>query len=428
MRLRLIGCALLLLAAPLLPAGPVHAATPATSYWYGTVTAISDGDTIYVDIAGDGIGSVPVRNAGIQATEMHGGNGLPECHAVQATALMARLVPVGSRVRLAAWYASSTSGTDPNGVTRLLRYVDAYDPQTRQYDIDVQLELLKAGLVMWEPIGEMARVASYHLPMQRAMASRLGLFDTNACREGPLQGTPMPMWVHYDADGDDAVLNGEWIALRNRGSYDVPLAGWHLRDSSHSFYHDGTYFTFPARAVVRAGQTITIYAGPGTDDVATGRYHLDRPTGMVFPNVTDPATGYPGKAVYLLDPDLDFRGWSDYPCLTNCVTPPVHIARVQYRGEEYVDLRLDASATSPVDLTAYTGVEVTNDGWTKQLMPGTVLAPGETLRVWCQRGGTDTRLRQHWRHTGYMFEDTGDTVVLRTALSTVLSSVSYGTG
>lgn len=295
MRLRLFGCALLLLAAPLLPAGAAQAATPATWYWYGTVTAISDGDTIYVDIAGDGIGSLPVRNAGIQATEMHGSNGSPECHAAQATALMARLAPVGSRVRLAAWNPASTSGTDPSGATRLLRCVDAYDSRTGQYDIDVQLELLKAGLVMWEPIGEMARVAPYHLPMQRAMASRLGLFDTNACREGPLQGTPMPMWVHYDADDDDAALNGEWIALRNRSSYDVPLTGWHLRDSSHSFYHDGTYFTFPAGAVVRAGQTITIYAGPGTDDMASGTYHLDRPTGMVFPNVTDPATGYPGN-------------------------------------------------------------------------------------------------------------------------------------
>lgn len=81
-----------------------------------------------------------------------------------------------------------------------------------------------------------------------------------------------------------------------------------------------------------------------------------------------------------------------------------------------------------MDLTAYTGIEATNDGWTKQLMPGTVLAPGETLRVWCQRSGTDTRLRQYWRHTGYMLEDTGDTVVLRTAASTVLSSLSYGTG
>lgn len=434
MRLRLLRSIsiVLLLAGPLLTGVAARAATagpPPTWYWYGIVTSVSDGDTLYVDVAGDGMASMPVRNAGIQATEMHGETGSPECHASAATALMTRLAPPGTRVRLAAWYPNSTSGTDPAGTTRLLRYVDAYNPATRSYDIDIQLALINAGLVMWEPTTEMARVATYHLSTQRAMAARRGLFDTNACGQGPLQGTPMPMWVHYDADGDDAVLNKEWIALRNRAPYDVPLAGWRLRDSSHSFYRSTTYFTFPPGAVIHSGQTITIYPGPGTHDVARGSYYLGHPTGMVFPNVTDPRSGYPGKTIYLLDPDLDFRGWADYPCLVNCVAPPVHIARVQHRGpEEYVDLTLNASATAAVDLTAYTGLELTNDGWTKQLMPGTVLAPGETLRVWCQRSGRDTRLQQYWGHSGYMLEDTGDTVVLRTAQSVILSTNSNGTG
>ena len=662
-----------------------HALGVGLTYWYGTVTAISDGDTVYVDIAGDGKPAVPIRNSNIQATEIHGVDGGAECHAYDAAALMARLVPVGTRVRLAAYYSDSTAGTDPRGAVRYLRYVDKYNSATRLYDIDVQAALLSAGLVLWQPLPrETARQSAYHLLMQQAMTKRLGLFGSATCdgtrsvgvdfngdqrsdvavwrpstgtwyvrgyatvqwgaagdqpvagdydgdgrsdfavwrpsngtwyvrgvgvtawgvrgdvpvpadfdgdgrmdlavwrpstgtwyvrgyatvqwgatgdqpaagdydgdgrsefavwrpstgtwyvrgvgvtawgvrgdvsvvgdfngafgadvtifrpatgtwyvrgyvmtqwgaagdqpvagdydgdgrsdlavwrpssgtwyirgvaattwgvrsdvpirgsvlRRQGTGGTPatataaLRMWFHYDADGDDAVMNQEWVHLHNAGSSDLPLAGWRIRDASHTLYRGGPYFTFPAGTVVRAGQTLTIYPGTGTDDVAEGRFYLGNSTGNVFPNVSDPRVGYPGKAWYLLDPRLNFRVSADYPCMTACAAPPVRISRVQYTtSDEYVDLRLADTVTTPVDLT---GVEVTNDGRTKELTPGTVLNPGETLRVFCERTGEDTRLQQHWRHTGgTMLEDSGDTVVLRTAESTVLSTYRWGYG
>jgi hypothetical protein len=215
--------------------------------------------------------------------------------------------------------------------------------------------------------------------------------------------------------------------MRNLSSANLSLAGWHLRNASHTWYHGTTYYTFPSYAGIAAGHTITIYPGIGRDNPSAGFYFLNITNGSFFPNVANPALADPGYQMYLLDPQLDFRGWAVYSCFVSCWHPKVHISHVQgTTSDEYVDITPDAGVTSGVDLT---GVEVTNDGWTREINPGTVLNPGETLRVYCERTGADSRLVQHWNHTGgTMLEDTGDTVVLRTAQATVLSTYSWGTG
>ncbi len=420
--------AALAITAGLTPAA-VSAATPETQHWYGTVTAVNDGDTVYVDIQGDSLGAVPIRNLGIQATEKGGGpNGGPECHATEATARMTALLPRGTKVRLSAYHASSTSGTDPAGATRLLRYIDKYNPTTGRYDIDVQADLLSRGLVMWggHPI-EHERASALHVPMQQAMKARIGMFKLHHCGLGPAVGAALQMWVHYDAD-NDFVANSERLYIRNVGASDVSLAGWRLRDQSHTFAGPGRmYWYFPSAATVKAGQYIVIHPGAGTNDVTRGRYFLNVRDTHFFPNVADNTNGYPGRSVFLLDPHLDFRGWANYPCLVSCSRPPLEIANVRYTtADEYVDLRLASTATRPVDLT---GVTVVNDGWTKEIAPGTRLNPGETLRVYCDRTGQDTRLTQYWApHSGTMLEDAGDTVRIRTAQSVVLDTYAWGNG
>jgi endonuclease YncB( thermonuclease family) len=419
------------LAAALVAALSVTAVAPAsaaaTTYWYGYVTKIADGDTLYVDIAGDAQPPVPVRTIGIQATETLGGpGGGPECHADAAKELLAKLVPVGAEVRLSSYYPSSTAGTDSAGVPRLLRYVDRYNDATGHYDLDVQLDLLNAGLVMSGPERvESARVVAYKVAMQQAMDRGVGMWDPESCGPGPETGAALQMWSHYDADGDDATMNnGEWIHIRNVSESPLSLTGWKLRDAGHSFWQDQTYYTFPAGATIPAYGTITVYPGAGTTSITDGRYYLGVAVNWMA-NSVDPALGYPGKTVYLLDPDLDFRAWADYPCLTDCTAPPVRISNTHWTTDEYVDIRLDRGVTTPVDLTS---LEVTNDGWTKEIMPGTVLNPGETLRIWCQRSGTDSRLTQYWNRTDPILTDTGDTVVLRTARSVTASTYRWGTG
>ncbi|MFL6238953.1 MAG: lamin tail domain-containing protein [Actinomycetes bacterium] len=404
-----------------------HARAASLQYWYGTLSSVDDGDTVYVDITGDGKGPLPIRNANIQATEMHGAGDRPECHAVDATNYMKAMMPHGAKVRLSSYYASSTAGTDPStGVSRLLRYVDVMNSGGAW--VDTQLRMIQHGLVMaGADAVENAHYQTYAVEMQKAMAAHYGLFDTNRCGVGPAAGAAVPIWIHYEADGPDgSAPNMEWMRMQNKSNFDVSLSGWHLRDSGHTWYHGTTYYTFPSYAHISPGHTITIYPGAGTNSASAGRYYLNVTQGAFYPNVADPTLASPGKQMYLLDPQLDFRGWAVYPCLYNCPHPPVHIQYVHYTtSDEFVDVVVDDGVTSGVDLS---GVEVINDGWSRELDPGTILYPGELLRVYCQRAGTENRKQQYWHHSGPMFEDSGDTVVLRTDRSVVLSTYAWGTG
>src|SRR3954451_19621433 len=410
-------------------------ATPFTSpasaqtllYWTGTVTSVSDGDTEYVDIAGDGKGAVPIRNANIQATEMHGDNGLPECHAQQAKDYMGRMLPRGAKVRLSAYSASSTAGTDPStGVSRLLRYVDVMNSGGAW--VDTQLRMIQHGFVMaGADATENAHYPTYAVEMQKAMAGHLGLFETNYCGGGPEAGAAVPLWIHYEADGvDGSAPNMEWMRMQNKSTFDVNLSGWKLRDSGHTWYHGKTYYTFPSYAHIPPGKTITVYPGAGTNNATAGRYYLNVTQGAFYPNVADPTLASPGKQMYLLDPQLDFRGWAVYSCLYSCPKPPVHIQYVHYTtSDESIDIVVNPGVTSRVDLS---GVEVTNDGSSRELDPGTYLDPGELLRVYCERAGTENRKQQYWHKSGTMLEDGGDTVVLRTDRSVVLTTYVWGHG
>jgi hypothetical protein len=295
--------------------------------------------------------------------------------------------------------------------------------------VDTQLRMIQHGYVLaGADATENAHYQQYAVEMQKAMVAHIGLFNTNACGAGPAAGAAIPIWIHYEADGPDgSVPNTEWMRMQNKSNFAVSLAGWHLRDQGHTWYHGHTYYTFPSYARINVGQTITIYPGAGTDNASAGRYYLNVTQGAFFPNVSDPTQAEPGKQMYLLDPQLDYRGWAVYPCLYSCAKPPVHIQFVHYTtSDESIDVVVNAGYTHPVDLS---GVEVTNDGWTRELDPGTILNPGELLRVYCERVGTENRKQQYWHHTGgTMLEDSGDTVVLRTDRSVVLSTYAWGHG
>ena len=311
--------------------------------------------------------------------------------------------------------------------TLMLRYVDVMNSAGAW--VDVQERMIQHGYALaGADATENAHYQTYAVEMQKAMASHIGLFNTNDCGAGPEAGAAVPIWIHYEADGPDgSAPNMEWMHMQNKSSFDVNLSGWHLRDSGHTWYHGQTYYTFPSYAHIPPGKTITIYPGSGTNNASAGRYYLGVTNGAFYPNVADPTQALPGKQMYLLDPQLDFRGWAVYPCLYNCPHPRAHINYVRYAGsDESMDIVTDAGVTGPVDLS---GVEVTNDGWSREIDPGTLLYPGEVMRIYCERAGTDNRKQQYWHHTGgTMLEDGGDTVVLRTDRSVVLSTYAWGHG
>ena len=86
---------------------------PVRRHW-GKVVKVTDGDTLSVRVAGLGLRSV--RVLGIDTPEVYGAQ---ECGGDTASAHMARLAPVGSRVQLES--DPSQAGTDRYG--RWLRYV-----------------------------------------------------------------------------------------------------------------------------------------------------------------------------------------------------------------------------------------------------------------------------------------------------------------
>lgn len=408
---------------------PAQAAT--THHWYGKVTKVQDGDTIYVDIKGDGTHrSVPIRNAGIQATEVQP---KAECHSKAARHYFRSILKKGTKVRLSAWHKNSTARVDGAGRVRYWRYVDKWVASTHSW-VDVQAMLLRHGDVMWlAHKAEGARIAAYHRYMQEGMAKHIGLWDNNHCGSGPAQSANLRMWLNYDANGRDAyVKNGEWMRVQNNGPTDVSIAGWKLRNASKSFDHGGNYYTIPKGTVVGAGKTITFFFGSGTSNPGAGRIYLGMNSQLG--NVQNPHRGYPGKTIYLLDPQYDFRFVADYPCMVGCATPPpVQISNVQATTSngEYVDLQVKPGSSS-ADLS---GVVVENDGWTKEIAPGTVLQSGETLRLWCDKAGTDQKdsgsgsiLNQYWGASGPTLEDGGDTINLRTAQSQVLDVYKWGNG
>lgn len=102
---------------------------PVQRHW-ANVVRVSDGDTLLVRIQGVGVRSV--RILGIDTPEVYGGS---ECGGDAASARMARLAPVGSRVRL----ESDPSQADRDRYGRWLRYV-------AREGVDVGREQVRRGL------------------------------------------------------------------------------------------------------------------------------------------------------------------------------------------------------------------------------------------------------------------------------------------
>ena len=293
---------------PCLPTGP----GPVCQVWTGKVVRVNDGDTLSVDVAGDGT-STPrsIRLINVQAMEQTVYSAVVqrrrgECHSLVATARLEQLIKAGGGVvRLTAQQAGSSSRSRP------LRSVAVKINGSWR---DVGLDLIRRGLVLWQPFGaEWAWNAQYRVAQAEAARDRVNLFDTDACGTGPAQTTALTVVVNYDAEGaDDRNLNGEWVRVDNASNMPLPLAGWWVRDSALRRY------TFPAGTVVPARGAIHVHVGSGTP-TATHKYWAQ--TAPVFdnPSLDDRAHG---DGAYLFDPQGDLRAWMQYPCVLSCPVAP----------------------------------------------------------------------------------------------------------
>lgn len=401
-------------AATLATGAPADGAT-SMRVWSGTVTKGQDGDTELVDIAGDGKGALKVRNAGIQAMEVaHPGYRL-ECHASAASARMTALT-AGKRVRLSAQSAASTSEG------RLLRFVEVSSGGSW---VDVQLKLLQEGHALWLNFGhEPAHAQAYHLAMEKAAAAGHNLWDDDYCGKGPSQGARLRMWVNYDANGDDNKnLNGEYVRVKNLGTTPVSVAGWHIRDASHT-----PPYVFPAGTVINAGQYLTVRVGSGTRTRTT--FYWGQRTSQ-FGNTG--TAGAVGDSAYLFDPQGDIRAHVSYPCVYRCTDPlagKVRIDSITYDavGDDFSNVNGEWTSISAVDPRQR--IDLSNKvlelgGHIWEIPGGSYLNPGEHLRVYSGRG-TNSRLKAYWNSAAPMLPNAGGRVSLRNTEGTRLACRAYG--
>ncbi len=420
-RLALLTAVMVTAALAAVPATAASATTPCQpapgpvcQVWTGKVAWVADGDTILVDVNGDGT-STPrsIRMIGVQAMEQTVYSPTPgrrrgECHSLAATARVEQLVKAGGGVvRLTAQHASSVSRGRPlrsiavriNGVWR-----------------DIGGDLIRNGFALWLPFaGEWAKDASYRLAQARAAQERRNMFDTDTCGAGPHQGSGLSLWVNGDADGaDDKNLNGEWIRVGNSSSYAVPIGGWWVRDSGLRRY------TFPAGTVVPAGGAVYVHVGSGKSTATHKYWGLSSP---IFVN----ATGTPqalGDGGYLFDPRGDLRSWMTYPCVLSCDSPLAGKVKLQVQHRNPEEVQVENTTTAPVDLFGHVLVSHPH------LYPftaATVLQPGQSLLM-RTTAGTSTGLLRYWDRADHILNDGGDAVSLRTAEESTVACVAWGTG
>jgi endonuclease YncB( thermonuclease family) len=371
-------------------------AEPVCTFWTGTVTHISDGDTLDVDL-GNGI-PARVRITGIQAMEQtaYSRNQLKrrgDCHALEATARLEQLVAAaGGTVRVSAIDPESRSGA------RLRRSVSVWIDGAWH---DVGRLLVDEGHALWLPNGhEWAWNGTYSVLARQAADRHENLWNSEYCAGGP--PAALRLWVNWDADGDDgANPAGEWVRIKNLDPVEpVWIGGWWLRDSSLR------RFTFPSDTTIPPGGAVTVNVGAAPPG-ALG-WGLGAP---IFENVRPDDHGI-GDGAYLFDPEGDLRAWMTYPCRWACADPASGMLqlRAQPTGRETIAVR--NTGDRPVDLEGY---RLATAGRGYAFGPDSVLAPGEALRLRVQGSpSNDTRLDRSWGADRPLLADGGGTVRLQT--------------
>jgi hypothetical protein len=278
---------------------------------------------------------------------------------------------------------------------------------------DLAPTLLGGGHALYLPNkGESAGATEYSRLAQEAAARGVGLYDTDYCGSGPEPAAQLRVRVKWDADGTDARnVNGEWIEVRNLDpSTPVSVGRWSLGDSEHRMR-----FKLPAGTVIPAGGRIRLHAGHGQDD------------GNDFYWGFDAAHFEPdGDGGYLFDPQDDLRAWMQYPCRVGCSDPLEGAFRVSASPERPESVSVRNVSGGAADLGDYIL-------WLPfhqyEFGPGSVLAPGETLRLDIAGDpADDTRLSRNYGFGGNMLEDDGERVLLRNYRDVTVACDSWGSG
>jgi micrococcal nuclease len=253
--------------APCLPTG----GWPACHFWYGKVTFIDDGDTLDVDIDGDGTHTPRrVRFTGINAMELrryskYAARRRGACHARAAALRVQRLVHHSHRrVRLAALHPSSRAGR------RLRREIAV---RVNGVWTDLGAIEVSEGLALWLPSHrEWAWNREYAGLAKQAQAARLNVYNPVGCGVGAARGIQLGMRLRYDAPHNDRRhVNGEWARIINPTASRLAIGGWWFRDSALR------RFRFPRWATIRPHGSVLVRMGHGRNHGRVFHWGLGAP-------------------------------------------------------------------------------------------------------------------------------------------------------
>lgn len=201
-----------------------------------TVTHVSDGDSLVVDVNGS---EERVRLIGINTPERE------ECYGSEARDVMVDLVD-GQEVLLVA----DVEEFDQYG--RMLSYVYLGD-------ILINAEMARQGAAITRPYEPNTTLqGTLSNAQEQAEERRSGMWGACAGDENPEM---LIISVQADAPGrDDENLNGEFIIIENQTETSIDLTGWIIRDES-SIHR----FTFPDDTQVPSGAFVVVLTGCGED-------------------------------------------------------------------------------------------------------------------------------------------------------------------
>jgi endonuclease YncB( thermonuclease family) len=279
--------------------------SPRCHVWYGKVKFFADGDTLDIDVYGDGTHQRRrIRLTGLNAPEMrryskYRNRRRGECHAVAATNRLETLIrraPGRNLVRLKAQHRRSSSGG------RLRRQISI---RRRGQWIDVTRLMLEEGRALF--LGnnrEWAWNRRYMIAAEQAAAGGRRIWNPSGCGPGPRSRVVPRMKLRYDAFGNDfRNVNGEWARIFNPSDVPLRLRGWWFRDSWKQRFH------FPGNAVIKPHRSILLRMGRGRNRKRV--LHWGRST----PPFENPhRRGKSGDGGYLFDRRGNLRAWVMYPC------------------------------------------------------------------------------------------------------------------
>ena len=393
------------------PCLPEQPDGPRCTVWTGKATFIADGDTLDVNVGGDGRGTYRVRITGLNAPELRvyssrASRRRGECHAVAAANRLEQLVRRGrSRVRVSAQRVSSRSGK---------RWRRSVAVRSGGRWRDAGRILVSEGHALFLPntVETHANLA-YSVLAQRAALAQRRLWNPAACGAGPSQDAGLRVTVNWDADSNDARnVNGEWVRIQNPSGADVRVGGWTVRDSSARRYRLPSWATVPARGA------ITVFGGRGTSG---GRRFFWGSRVAVFENVIPSKPGT-GDGAYLYDPQGDLRASMTYPCRVACARPEGVEVRADPDRDESITVRNAGGA--PLALEDLR-VEAYPYGYT--FGAGETLAPGEALTI--VTGGDpsdDTAVRRHWGFDRPILANGGGRALVTTYRGVLVACDAWG--